>query len=141
MLGSAVEINALLSAGLGSVLLILGALLFRSIGVIVSLLGSGLKMKEILYCDVAYFPKATVQAAVGAIPLAQGLACGMMVLTTAVLSILITAPLGAILMDICVKKCLTRSKTPHEMSSRNPGLQLPPEEQRVTHHNFVPVWT
>ena len=129
MLGSAVEINALLSAGLGSVLLILGALLFRSIGVIVSLLGSGLKMKEILYCDVAYFPKATVQAAVGAIPLAQGLACGMMVLTTAVLSILITAPLGAILMDVMVKKCLTRSRKPRDVSGRrNPGLTLPEEE-------------
>lgn len=130
MLGSAVEIKALLSAGLGSVLLILGALLFRSVGVIVSLLGSKLKFKEILYCDVAYFPKATVQAAVGAIPLAQGLACGMMVLTTAVLSILITAPLGAILMDVTVKKCLTRTNTPRELRSRrNPGLTLPPEEQ------------
>ncbi len=129
MLGSAVEIKALLSAGLGSVLLILGALLFRSVGVIVSLLGSGLTWKEILYCDVAYFPKATVQAAVGAIPLAQGLLCGMMVLTTAVLSILITAPLGAILMDLTVKKCLKRSKNPRELSSRNPGLNLPPEEQ------------
>jgi len=129
MLGSAVEIKALLSAGLGSVLLILGALLFRSVGVIVSLLGSGLTLKEILYCDVAYFPKATVQAAVGAIPLAQGLLCGMMVLTTAVLSILITAPLGAILMDVTVKKCLKRSKNPRELSSRNPGLNLPPEEK------------
>ena len=133
MLGSAVEIKALLSAGLGSVLLILGALLFRSVGVIVSLLGSKLKFKEILYCDVAYFPKATVQAAVGAIPLAQGLACGMMVLTTAVLSILITAPLGAILMDITVKKCLTRTHTTRELRSRrNPGLTLPPEEQNAT---------
>ena len=129
MLGSAVEIKALLSAGLGSVLLILGALLFRSVGVIVSLLGSGLTWKEILYCDVAYFPKATVQAAVGAIPLAQGLLCGMMVLTTAVLSILITAPLGAILMDLTVKKCLKRSKNPRELSSRTPGLNLPPEEK------------
>ncbi len=130
MLGSAVEIKALLSAGLGSVLLILGALLFRSVGVIVSLFGSKLKFKEILYCDVAYFPKATVQAAVGAIPLAQGLACGMMVLTTAVLSILITAPLGAILMDVTVKKCLTRTNTTRELRSRrNPGLTLPPEEQ------------
>ena len=129
MLGSAVEIKALLSAGLGSVLLILGALLFRSVGVIVSLFGSGLTLKEILYCDVAYFPKATVQAAVGAIPLAQGLLCGMMVLTTAVLSILITAPLGAILMDLTVKKCLKRSKNPRELSSRNPGLNLPPEEK------------
>lgn len=127
MLGSAVEIKALLNAGLGSVLLILGALVFRSIGVIVSLVGSGLTLKEILYCDVAYFPKATVQAAVGAIPLGEGLACGMMVLTTAVLSILITAPLGAILMDVTVKKWLTRSKKSREMTSRNPGLQLPPE--------------
>lgn len=126
MLGSAVEISALLSAGLGSVLLILGALMFRSVGVVVSLLGSGLKLKEILYCDVAYFPKATVQAAVGAIPLAEGLACGMMVLTTAVLSILITAPLGAILMDLTVKKCLTRSREERRVSSRhNPGLNVP----------------
>ena len=132
MLGSAVDIKALLSAGLGSVLLILGALLFRSIGVVVSLLGSGLSFKEILYCDVAYFPKATVQAAVGAIPLAQGLACGMMVLTTAVLSILITAPLGAILMDVTVKKWLTRSKNDQPVSSRNPGLHLPPEPDKRT---------
>ena len=131
MLGSAVDIKALLSAGLGSVLLILGALLFRSIGVVVSLLGSGLTLKEILYCDVAYFPKATVQAAVGAIPLAQGLACGMMVLTTAVLSILITAPLGAILMDVTVKKWLTRSKNSEPVSGRrNPGLHLPPEPDK-----------
>lgn len=129
MLGSAVEIKALLSAGIGSVLLILGALVFRSIGVIVSLLGSGLSLQEIFYCDVAYFPKATVQAAVGAIPLAEGLACGMMVLTTAVLSILITAPLGAILMDVTVKKWLTRTKNPRELSSRNPGLVPPPEER------------
>ena len=129
MLGSAVEIKALLSAGIGSVLLILGALVFRSIGVIVSLLGSGLSLQEIFYCDVAYFPKATVQAAVGAIPLAEGLACGMMVLTTAVLSILITAPLGAILMDVTVKKWLTRTKNPRELSSRNPGLIPPPEER------------
>jgi len=131
MLGSAVDIKALLSAGLGSVLLIFGALLFRSVGVVVSLLGSGLTLKEILYCDVAYFPKATVQAAVGAIPLAQGLACGMMVLTTAVLSILITAPLGAILMDVTVKKWLTRSKNSEPVSGRrNPGLQLPPEPDK-----------
>ena len=129
MLGSAVEIKALLSAGIGSVLLILGALVFRSIGVIISLLGSGLSLQEIFYCDVAYFPKATVQAAVGAIPLAEGLACGMMVLTTAVLSILITAPLGAILMDVTVKKWLTRTKNPRELSSRNPGLIPPPEER------------
>ena len=131
MLGSAVDIKALLSAGLGSVLLILGALLFRSVGVVVSLLGSGLTLKEILYCDVAYFPKATVQAAVGAIPLAQGLACGMMVLTTAVLSILITASLGAILMDVTVKKWLTRSNNSEPVSGRrNPGLHLPPEPDK-----------
>ncbi len=100
MLGSAVEIKALLSAGIGSVLLILGALVFRSIGVIVSLLGSGLSLQEIFYCDVAYFPKATVQAAV-----------------------------GAILMDVTVKKWLTRTKNPRELSSRNPGLVPPPEER------------
>ena len=131
MLGSAVEIKALLSAGVGSVLLILGALVFRSIGVIISLVGSGLTLKEIFYCDVAYFPKATVQAAVGAIPLSQGLACGMMVLTTAVLSILITAPLGAILMDVTVKKWLTRSRDANPVKGRrNPGLHLPPEPRQ-----------
>lgn len=109
MLGAAVNIDYLFKAGIGAVILILGALIFRSVGVIVSLIRSGLSFKEILYCDVAYFPKATVQAAVGAVPLAAGLACGNMVLTVAVLSILITAPLGALLMDVTVKKWLTKN--------------------------------
>lgn len=109
MLGAAVNIDYLFKAGIGAVILILGALIFRSVGVFVSLIRSGLSFKEILYCDVAYFPKATVQAAVGAVPLAAGLACGNMVLTVAVLSILITAPLGALLMDVTVKKWLTKN--------------------------------
>ena len=129
LVGAAVDVRYTLTAGLPAVAMIFIALAFRAVGVAVCMIGTELILKEKLFCVIAYLPKATVQAAVGAIPLTAGLACGNIVLTTAVLSILITAPLGAILMDICVKKCLTRSKTPHEMSSRNPGLQLPPEEQ------------
>lgn len=85
------------------------ALLFRMAGVFVSVSFSALNMKEKLFCMIAYCPKATVQAAIGAIPLTMGLACGQTILTAAVLSILITAPLGAFLTDITYKKLLKRS--------------------------------
>lgn len=100
MVGAAVDIRYTLQAGLGAVLMILLGLAFRSIGVWLCLIGTRLNWRERLYCVIAYLPKATVQAAIGSVPLSLGLPCGKLVLSVAVLSILITAPLGAIGMDL-----------------------------------------
>ncbi|HBL85141.1 MAG: potassium transporter [Clostridiales bacterium GWF2_38_85] len=106
LVGAAVDINAAYKAGVAAVLLIFGALLFRAVGVVISLIKTGLSFKEVLFCNIGYLPKATVQAAVGAIPLAMGVAAGNTILSVAVVSIIVTAPLGAILIDTTYKKCL-----------------------------------
>ena len=108
LVGAAVDIRYTVEAGLASIAIILLALVFRSIGVILCLIKTDLNWKERLYCIIAYIPKATVQAAIGSVPLAMGLPCGQIVLTVAVLSILITAPLGAIGMDTTYKKLLEK---------------------------------
>lgn len=108
LVGAAVDIRYTLSAGLGAVGMILVALVFRSLGVVICLLKTKLNFKERLFCIIAYLPKATVQAAIGSIPLAVGLPCGKLVLSVAVLSILITAPLGAFGMDVSYKHLLTK---------------------------------
>ena len=110
LVGAAVDIRYIYSAGLAAVLVILGALLFRAVGVYISLIKSGLTAKEALFCNIAYLPKATVQAAVGAIPLAAGIAGGNVILSVAVLSILFTAPLGAIGIDLTYQRLLKRDK-------------------------------
>ena len=92
--------------GANAFLVIIGALVFRMFGVFVCLLGTGLKRKEKLFTMMAYTPKATVQAAIGGIPLALGFACGDTVLTVAVLAIVLTAPLGAFAIDLSYKKLL-----------------------------------
>ena len=99
LVGAAVDIRYTLEAGGGAVLIIAIGLFFRCAGVGLCMLGTELNRKERFYCMIAYLPKATVQAAIGSVPLALGLPCGRMVLSVAVLSILITAPLGAIGMD------------------------------------------
>ena len=106
LVGAAVDIRYTLEAGGGAVLMIAIGLLFRCAGVWLCMLGTNLNQKERLYCVIAYLPKATVQAAIGSVPLALGLPCGNMVLSVAVLSILITAPLGAIGMDASYRKLL-----------------------------------
>ncbi|MGN0572181.1 MAG: cation:proton antiporter, partial [Candidatus Fimenecus sp.] len=106
LVGAAVDIRYTLKAGLGAVLMIAIGLIFRSVGVWICMLGTALNRKERLYCVIAYLPKATVQAAIGGVPLSLGLPCGNMVLSVAVLSILITAPLGAIGMDASYKRLL-----------------------------------
>lgn len=106
LVGAAVDIRYTLDAGIAALLMILIALAFRSVGVALCLLGTELTRKERLFCIIAYLPKATVQAAIGSIPMAMGLPCGKIVLSVAVLAILITAPLGAIGMDISYKKLL-----------------------------------
>ena len=106
LVGAAVDIRYTLQAGPGAVLMIAIGLAFRSVGVWLCMLGTTLSGRERLYCVIAYLPKATVQAAIGGIPLALGLPCGNLVLSVAVLSILITAPLGAIGMDLTYQKLL-----------------------------------
>lgn len=106
LVGATVDIQYAVSAGFEAILLLLLVLLFRMTGVFFCLLKTGLTLRERLFCMIAYIPKATVQAAIGGIPLAMGLAFGPMVLTVAVLSILITAPLGAFGMDLSHQKLL-----------------------------------
>ena len=110
LVGAAVDIRYTMEAGLVAIAMIFIALVFRSIGVLVSLIGTGFTVKEKLYCIIAYLPKATVQAAIGSVPLYLGLPCGKLVLSVAVLSIIITAPLGALGMDMSYKKLLTCDK-------------------------------
>lgn len=110
MVGAAVDIRYTLEAGLSAVLMILVGLAFRSVGVYLCLIGTNMNSKERLYCVLAYLPKATVQAAIGSVPLSLGLPCGRLVLSVAVLSIIITAPLGAISMDLSAGRLLTGEK-------------------------------
>lgn len=111
LVGAAVDIRYTLNAGIAAVFMILTALLFRSIGVVLCLVKTNLSKKERLFCIFSYLPKATVQAAIGSVPLAMGLSCGQIVLSVAVLGILITAPLGSILMDATYKKLLHKSES------------------------------
>lgn len=106
LVGAAVDIRYTFEAGAMAAAMIAIALIFRSAGVVICLIGTKLNRREKLYCVIAYLPKATVQAAIGSVPLSLGLGCGNLVLSIAVLSIIITAPLGAILMDISYKKLL-----------------------------------
>ncbi|MCR5746637.1 MAG: cation:proton antiporter [Lachnospiraceae bacterium] len=108
LVGASVAIDHAKEAGLSAVILILLVLIFRMLGVCLCVLGTGLSLKEKLFCMIAYTPKATVQAAIGGIPLAMGLSCGETVLTVSVVAILITAPLGAFGIDLTYRKCLKR---------------------------------
>ena len=110
LVGATVNINYLGKVGIKALIVILVALMFRMVGVFVSLLGTDIKPKEKLFAMMAYTPKATVQAAIGGIPLALGLACGDTVLTVAVLAIVLTAPLGAFAIDSTYKKLLNYSR-------------------------------
>lgn len=94
LVGATVDIRYAVSAGVVSIVLIFAVLVFRMLGVFLCLLKTKLTMKERMFCVIAYMPKATVQAAIGGVPLAMGLSCGNIVLTVAVTAILITAPLG-----------------------------------------------
>lgn len=108
LVGATVNIGYLGKVGIKAVLLIAGALLFRMLGVFACLLGTSLGGKEKVFVMMAYTPKATVQAAIGGIPLSLGFACGDMVLTVAVLAIVLTAPLGAFAIDLSYKKLLNK---------------------------------
>ena len=108
LVGATVNIGYLGKVGVKALIVIIGALVFRMFGVYVCLLGTSLKRKERLFTMLAYTPKATVQAAIGGIPLALGFTCGDLVLTVAVLAIVLTAPLGAFAIDLSYKKLLNR---------------------------------
>ena len=108
LVGAAVDLRYAMAAGITAILLVVAAVCFRMLGVLLSLGRTGLNKKERLFCMMAYTPKATVQAAIGTIPLTMGLPCGSMVLTVAVLSILLTAPFGAICVDKSYQKLLRR---------------------------------
>lgn len=108
LVGATVNIGYLGKVGVKALIVIIGALVFRMFGVFVCLLGTSLKRKERLFTMLAYTPKATVQAAIGGIPLVLGFTCGDLVLTVAVLAIVLTAPLGAFAIDLSYKKLLNR---------------------------------
>ena len=111
LVGAAVDIRYTLSAGCMALLMILISLGFRAAGVIICLLGTDLNLKERIFCVISYLPKATVQAAIGSVPLSLGLPCGKIVLSVAVLAILITAPLGAIGIDKTYMRVLERESS------------------------------
>ena len=106
LVGAAVDIRYVSETGLAAVLMVFAALIFRAAGVVLCLAGTKLSRRERLFCVIAYLPKATVQAAIGSVPLAMELPCGKIVLSVAVLAILITAPLGALGMDAAYRKLL-----------------------------------
>ena len=106
LVGATVDLKYAAAAGPAAVLLIAGVLVFRMAGVLFCLIKTKLNGKERFFCMIAYMPKATVQAAIGGLPLAMGLSCGNIVLTVAVLAILITAPLGAFLIDLTYRRLL-----------------------------------
>lgn len=108
LVGAEISLSHTFAAGPAALLLIVLGLGFRSLGVWAATTGTSLLWKERAFCVIAYLPKATVQAAIGAVPLAMGLACGQLVLTMAVISIMVTAPLGAIGMDRTYRKLLQK---------------------------------
>lgn len=111
LVGAAVDIRYTLDAGLYAVLLILISLIFRMFGVLICVIKTKLTFKERMFCVLAYLPKATVQAAIGGVPLAFGLDCGKIILSVAVTGIIITAPIGAFCIDIFYKKLLNNDMT------------------------------
>ena len=106
LVGAAVDVSYVTTAAIPAILLILSVLCFRMLGVFLCMIKTKLSLRERLFCMLAYMPKATVQAAIGGVPLAMGLECGNTVLTIAVMAILITAPLGAFLIELTYKKLL-----------------------------------
>ena len=110
LVGAAVDIRYTFEAGLSAIAMIFAALIFRAVAVLICVSGTKLNIKERLFCVIAYMPKATVQAAIGSAALAAGLPCGKIILSVAVLSILITAPLGAIGIDLTSSKLLENNE-------------------------------
>lgn len=109
LIGAQVDITVAREAGLIGILLIAIGLIARSIGVMIATIGSGLNKRERIFCMVSYLPKATVQAAIGSIPFQMGVAGGGLILALSVLAILVTAPLGSILIRLTAERCLDKT--------------------------------
>ena len=129
LVGAQVNVSVALNAGLMSVLIVLIGLLGRGLGVLIATVGAGLNWKERLFCMIAYTPKATVQAAIGAIPLSLGIVSGELILAIAVVAILVTAPLGAIGMQ----------RTSHLLLTRDTGEAAAPEDIKPLVNPHTPV--
>lgn len=141
LVGAQVNIYVAWQAGLAGALVIFIGLIFRSVGTYVSLFGTPLNWKEKLFCVVAYIPKATVQAAIGAIPLAAGVASGEVILAVAVLSILLTAPIGAIGIVIMGERVLDHGKRSiYRFKELREKLGLPHVGERVRNKLSGNVW-
>ena len=124
LVGATVNIRYALDAGFSSIILIVGVMLFRLVGVYISLIRTELNYKERIFSGFAYMPKATVQAAIGGLPLAMGLVSGEIILTVAVVSIIVTAPIGALLIDRSYKKLLTREYEPDRGFSKKASSEV-----------------
>jgi len=141
LVGAQVDIQVAWDAGLAGTAVIAVGLLFRSVGTYVSLIGTDLTRREKLFCVVAYVPKATVQAAIGAVPLAAGVASGELILAVAVLSILITAPAGAIGIMILGERVLDRGeRSSYLFKELRASMGLPHVGERVRSKRFDTVW-
>jgi Kef-type K+ transport system membrane component KefB len=141
LVGAQVNIHVAWEAGAAGALVILVGLLFRSVGTYLSLLGTPLNRREKLFCVVAYIPKATVQAAIGAIPLAAGVASGETILAIAVLSILLTAPVGAIGIVVFGRKALDVDKqSVYRFRDLREKQGLPQVGERIRNKESGAVW-
>jgi len=141
LVGAQVNIHVAWDAGLAGTLVILAGLVFRSIGTYLSLVGTPLTVKEKLFCVVAYIPKATVQAAIGAVPLAAGIPAGEVILAVAVLSILLTAPLGAVGIMLVGEKVLDHSeRSSYRFKELRGKMDLPRVGERVRSKRYGSVW-
>ncbi len=141
LVGAQVNVKVAWHAGLTGTLVIWVGLLFRSVGNYISLMGTSLNLKEKIFCVIAYIPKATVQAAIGAVPLAAGVASGEVILAVAVLSILLTAPIGAIGIIISGEKILDYGeKSPYKFKDLREKHGLPRVGERVRSKHFGTVW-
>lgn len=141
LVGAQVNIHVAWKAGIGGLVVIVVGLLFRSVGTYFSLLGTPLVWRERLFCVVAYVPKATVQAAIGALPLAAGLGSGEMILAVAVLSILVTAPLGAIGIVHLGERILDHGdRSIYRFKELRSRLELPHVGERVMNRDTKKIW-
>ncbi len=141
LVGAQVNIQVAWKAGLAGIAVILAGLLFRSIGTYISLIGTDLNVKEKLFCVVAYIPKATVQAAIGAVPLAAGVASGEVILAVAVLSILVTAPIGAIGIIIMGERILDyEERSSYRFKELRESMALPRVGERVRDKESDTIW-
>ena len=141
LVGAEVNIHVAWEASLAGLLIIFIGLLFRSMGTYLSLGGTDLSAKEKWFCVMAYLPKATVQAAIGAIPLEMGIASGEVILAVSVLSILVTAPLGAIGIKLMGESVLEKeARSVYRFKVLREQLQLPRVGQRVRNKDYGTIW-